>query len=329
MSGELALAALLAGGIGGSLALLVAALVATGGETARLRRRLARLAARQTGAPDPADRVTLRRDRSASSIAGLDLLIKRYLPRPARLSERLERTGRRIAIGEYLLASLLVGASVFALLAAGLAVKPLAALLFAAAAALWLPHAAVGFAIARRLKRFLALFPDAIELIVRGLRSGIPVAEAIRLVGEETADPVGPEFRRIVHSVAIGETLEQALAAAARRLAVPEFRFFAISLGMQRETGGNLAETLENLATILRRRRQMRLKIRALSSEARASAAIIGALPFLMFAGLYAISPDYMTVLTSDRRGVTLLAGALISILAGIFIMARMARFEI
>jgi tight adherence protein B len=127
----------------------------------------------------------------------------------------------------------------------------------------------------------------------------------------------------------LGQTYEEAMAAASKRINLPEFRFFVVSLNIQQETGGNLAETLENLAVILRKRRQMKLKVKALSSEARASAYIIGSLPFLMFIGLSAMSPDYMTILFADRRGNMVLGMAIGSLLTGVMTMIKMGKLEI
>ncbi|HLI13324.1 MAG TPA: type II secretion system F family protein [Alphaproteobacteria bacterium] len=312
-----------------SVVFLLAAVGLTGGERARIKRRLARVTAQPGAARDKAAKVNVRLDQSDSSIRGLDRLIKRYLPRPAQLRERLAKTGRRISLGEYVLVSLLVMSVVFFAFSSLLRFTAVASLLLAVAAGLWLPHAVVGIMIGRRLKAFTQLFPDAIDLIVRGLKSGLPVTESIKLVGQDLPDPIGVEFRSIAGALGIGQTLEQALWSAAARLDVAEFRFFAISLSVQKETGGNLAETLDNLATILRRRRQMRLKIKALSAEARASATIIGLLPFIMFGVLYALNPEYITVLLVDPRGRVMLGGALLSLLTGVGIMFKMARFEI
>jgi tight adherence protein B len=183
--------------------------------------------------------------------------------------------------------------------------------------------------IRKRLARFIALFPDAIDLIVRGLKSGLPVIESVAAAGREMADPVGSEFRRIADAVKFGQTLEDAMWETAARLDTPEFKFFVISLAVQRETGGNLAETLGNLSDILRRRRQMRLKIKAMSSEARASAMILGSLPFVMFGIVYLMNPGYESMLFTDPRGRLVLIGGLVIMATGIAVMRKMVRFEI
>jgi tight adherence protein B len=196
-------------------------------------------------------------------------------------------------------------------------------------AGIGLPHLIVGKLIQRRLKLFLNKFPDAIELLVRGLRSGLPISETMGVVGMEVPDPVGAEFRGVADRMRIGRTMEQALQETADRLSTPEFQFFVITLAIQRETGGNLAETLGNLADVLRKRMQMKLKINAMSSESKASAYIIGALPFLVFGIIYFMNPGYMGGFFSDHRLIIAALGAGVWMSIGVFIMAKMINFEI
>ena len=320
---------LLLGAFGAFGLIAIAALGVWGGERPRLRKRLQRAVGRGRPAPgDPAAR-TVRRDDADSSIRTLDRLIKRLLPRPAVLRERLAATGRHITLGVYVLASLLVGLLTVVTLEVGLGLKPLVAILFGVGAALGLPHMLVKFMIARRQRRFGLYFPEAIDLIVRGLKSGLPIAESIKVVSQELPDPVNVEFRKIIESFSLGMTLDQALLAASRRIDLADFRFFVISLSVQQETGGNLAETLENLTTILRKRRQMKLKIRAMSSEARASAMIVGSLPFIIFFVLLFMKPDYAMLMIHDHRGHLMLGAALGTLLTGVATMVKMAKFEI
>ncbi|MEQ9360328.1 MAG: type II secretion system F family protein, partial [Rhodospirillales bacterium] len=129
--------------------------------------------------------------------------------------------------------------------------------------------------------------------------------------------------------VKFGAKINDALWATAHRLDIPEFKFFVVSLSVQQETGGNLAETLANLSDILRRRRQMKLKIKAMSSEAKASAMILGSLPFVMFCIIYLMNPDYESLLFTDPRGRLILGGGLVAMAMGVFVMSRMVRFEI
>jgi tight adherence protein B len=192
-----------------------------------------------------------------------------------------------------------------------------------------LPHMIVGKLIKRRIAKFINKFPDAIELLVRGLRSGLPISETMGVVGNEIPDPVGAEFRGVADRMRIGRTMDQALQETADKLNTPEFQFFCITLAIQRETGGNLAETLGNLADVLRKRMQMKLKISAMSSESKASAYIIGSLPFLVFAIIYFMNPGYMGTFFTDTRLIITAIGAGIWMGIGVFIMAKMINFEI
>ncbi|MEQ9575767.1 MAG: type II secretion system F family protein, partial [Rhodospirillales bacterium] len=198
--------------------------------------------------------VTLRRDDGTGR--GLEKSLGRLLPRTASLRKRLARTGKRMSVTGYLCVSAGLAAAVFASLFLFLHLHPVLSALSALAAGLLLPHLAVSMMATRRQNRFNSLFPDAIDLMVRGLRSGLPVTECIKAVGRELADPVGVEFRRITDEVKFGAKINDALWATAHRLDIPEFKFFVVSLSVQQETGGNLAETLANLSDILRRRRQ-------------------------------------------------------------------------
>lgn len=192
-----------------------------------------------------------------------------------------------------------------------------------------LPHMALNMAIKKRINAFNSKFPDAIELLVRGLRSGLPVTETLSVVASEIPGPVGEEFRAIVDRIKVGRTMEESLQVTADRLGTPEFQFFCITLAIQRETGGNLAETLSNLADVLRKRAQMKLKIRAMSSESKASAYIVGALPFLVFSMIYWVNPSYLAAFFVDDRLIVAGVGGFVWMGIGALIMAKMVSFEI
>ena len=164
---------------------------------------------------------------------------------------------------------------------------------------------------------------------MRGIRSGLPASEALRTIADEIQDPVGKEFRDVTDQMRIGVAMDEALWATAKRLAIPEFNFLVISLSIQQETGGNLAEILEKLSDMVRRREQMRLKVKAMSSEARASAMIIGSLPFVMAGVISFVNPEYMSTLFTDPRGWVMIGIGLTSLLIGLGIMAKMIRFDI
>lgn len=318
----------LAGAAAAALLLLLFMLLSSRDRQQR-QRRLQRVKLPAAGKAKKAPAVSVARSTADSSIVALDQMIKRLLPNPAKMRARLTRTGYKITIGEYLIGCVLIGFIVLAALKLLTGLPTGAILLIALGLAVGLPHLVVGFLGARRKKRFTDLFPEAIDLIIRGLKSGLTVSESIRMVGQEIKDPVGSEFRLVSESVRFGMTLSDALEAAAQRIETAEFNFFIITLAIQQETGGNLAETLENLSTVIRRRRQMRLKIKAFSSEAKASAYIIGSLPFVMFGILLSINFDYVKALWMDPRGLVMVAGGMISHLVGILVMAKMIRFEI
>ena len=282
-----------------------------------------------------------RHSRSSETVAQLQLrrifaqrqnrmegLAQQLIPNPALLRKRLEQTGRSWTLGQY--AAVSVGLA--ALVLAGLLFKGLPLLLSLALGllvGLGLPHLVIGKMIKRRVNKFTARFPDAIDLMVRGLRSGLPISETIGIVATELPDPIGIEFRTVSDKMKIGRTMEVALQETADRLGTAEFQFFVISLQIQRETGGNLAETLSNLSEVLRKRAAMKLKIRAMSSESKASAYIIGALPFIVFGLIWFINGAYMQNFFVDQR--LMIAGGLgmVWMSIGAFIMAKMINFEI
>ena len=248
--------------------------------------------------------------------------------RLAALALRLHRTGKDWTLAQYFYASggLATVIAVIVFLKTGGAGLALGAGLLIGAG---LPHMVVNFYIKRRTNKFTSKFPDAIELLVRGLRSGLPVTETLTIVSSEVPGPVGEEFKMVTDRIRIGKTMEDALQNTADRLNTPEFSFFVITLAIQRETGGNLAETLSNLADVLRKRAQMKLKIRAMSSESKASAYIVGSLPFIVFGMIYSINPEYLGgFFTDDRLIVTGLGGFTWMAIGG-FIMAKMVSFEI
>ena len=307
---------------------LAMAAVGIGGDDGR-HRRLEALKRRWPGFTAPEISESIKRDGRDSSIARLDRLIKRLLPQPEKLRRRLRMTGRPIRLGPYLLANGLLAVSAAWLLNQVMPLPWLVNSFAGILAGLGLPWFIVGWMISRRLGKFNAQFPDAIDLIVRGLRSGLPVSEAIKSVGEEMADPVGVEFRGISEVMRIGRTLEEGLWEAAARFNTADFKFFVVTLSIQKETGGNLAETLGHLSDLLRKRRQMKLKIRAMSSEARASAYILGGLPFIMFAIIFTLNQGYAMSLFTDPRGMILIGFCALMMLMGAGVMAKMVRFEI
>ncbi|RMF11604.1 MAG: pilus assembly protein TadB, partial [Alphaproteobacteria bacterium] len=215
-----------------------------------LQQRLAKMKARYEGGRRGKTADAARRLVIYARNSNWDEFVKRFVPRPAELRERLNRTGYKITFGQY---AAINGASVvicatLSILLSGL--PPVTAVLIGLFLGIGAPHFIVGRIIKSREAKFTKLFPEAIDLIVRGLKSGLPVTESINAVGREMEDPVGIEFRRIADDIRLGITMTDALWKATKRIATPEFKFFVISLSVQQETGGNLAETLGNLSSI-------------------------------------------------------------------------------
>lgn len=296
-------------------------------QTRRTRRITDRLGGKKATTADAAPSLLM--ETSGEGLFGsLEQSLARYIPRPAALRLKLTRAGLALSPGRFATYAAMLGA-IGGLGALAVKLSPLLAVAIAIIAGLGLPNVWLAMLTRKRKRRFVALFPEAVELMVRGLKSGIPVTQTIISVGTEVAEPVGSEFRRIADSASLGVSLIDALWEAARRMDVAELRFFVVAVSIQRETGGNLAETLENLADILRKRLQMQLKVKAMSSEARSSAMIIGVLPFAMFGLLLMMNPDYMLKLVTDPRGMTMTGVGLFLMSLGAFVMARMVKFEI
>lgn len=252
----------------------------------------------------------------------------RLIPSPAELQKRIAMTGKDWKVKNYFIAC----AVIFVVVASLLLLKgaPLGlALILPLLLALGLPHMFIGYMIKRRVQDFNTRFPDAIELMVRGLRSGLPISETLSVVASELPGSIGAEFKAIIDRIRIGRTMDEALQEASDRLGTAEFQFFCITLAIQRETGGNLAETLANLAEVLRKRAQMKLKIKAMSSEAKASAWIVGVLPFIVFAMMYVINPPYLAGFFVDPRLIAVGLGGMGWMGLGVFWMSRMINFEI
>ncbi|MBX9814168.1 MAG: type II secretion system F family protein [Sphingomonas sp.] len=313
----------------GALAALGLLVLATSGPNAdRIKtRRLKSLTERHIGTPAATVEAQLRKIKT-NQATRIDQAFLRFLPNPAQLQKRLAMTGQNWTVGQYGMVSAGILVTVGALLTLrGMPV--ILALLLGLFLAAWLPHMVVGMAIGRRVKKFTAKFPDAIELLVRGLRSGLPIGETMQVVSQEVQGPVGVEFRAITDKMKIGRTMDVALQETADRLGTPEFQFFCITIAIQRETGGNLAETLSNLATVLRGRAQMKLKIKAMSSESKASAYIVGSLPFIVFGLVWMVNQEYLMHFFTDQRLMVAGIGGLIWMSIGAFIMAKMVSFEI
>ncbi|HNR77014.1 MAG TPA: type II secretion system F family protein [Parvularculaceae bacterium] len=194
---------------------------------------------------------------------------------------------------------------------------------------LGMPNWFVGMQIKKRQKKFADEFSNAIDVIVRGVKSGLPVNECLKIIASEAPKPVNEEFEQLVEGFRIGLSLEQGMTRMYERMPLQEVSFFGIVLMIQQKTGGNLAEALTNLAGVLRGRKLMEGKIKALSSEAKASAMIIGALPFLVMGAVKLSSPDYLDPLFNTPTGNFILLGAGLWMGMGIFVMKSMMKIKV
>ena len=248
---------------------------------------------------------------------------------PTVLSRRLDlafaATGNRIRPA-HLVATGIGAAAAVGLAAVAASVHFVLAIALCGAAATAAPASLLRFAQSRYQRKFLNIFPDALDLIVRAVRSGLPAPEAFELVTHEVRPPVGAEFQQILDELRIGTEMEEALERAADRIRVPDFRFFAVSLLLQRQTGGGIAEILSNLSGIIRQRKALRMKARALTAEAQASAAPIATTPFVAGGGLFLINRDLISVLFTDPRGRFFLEIAVASLLTGMATMRALIK---
>ncbi len=264
-----------------------------------------------------------------TKVTTIEQMFRQVLPNIEIIKLRLAKTGRKLTIVHYGLMILSFGTLSFLVFLVLFNVNIILSALMGIIVGAFLPHLLINGMINKRILSFISLFPDALDLIVRGLRSGLPITESMNSVASEVDDPVGGEFRRVMDQIRLGKNLDEALDETAQRIDSPEFKFFVISLAIQRETGGNLAETLSKLSDLLRRRQQMKLKIKAMASEGKASAYIVGALPFVMFFMLLLINYNYTSVLFTDQRAIYIALGGLVWMSIGGFIMKQMISFEI
>jgi tight adherence protein B len=243
------------------------------------------------------------------------------------LSARIQQAGLKIKPLHFWIISGGVG-FVLGSMALVLSGKPLVALGVTFVMGLGLPRWVLGFMAKGRDKKFGAAFPDAIDIIVRGIKSGLPVHDCLKIIAKESSAPLGPEFQTLVENAGMGMELPHALEKMFERMPSAELRFFTIVLSIQAKTGGNLAEALNNLSTVLRARKLMREKIKALSSEAVASAGIIGSLPPGVMILVGVTTPSYMAIMFTDPRGQLMLMVGAFWMACGIFTMKRMISFK-
>jgi tight adherence protein B len=244
------------------------------------------------------------------------------------LRRRLEQAGFfKTAPRTYWIISACLGAfAVLVCVATGQ--KPLVIGLAAFVIGFGFPRWVLSFLARRRMKKFTNNFATAIDVIVRSVKSGLPVNEAMRIVARESPEPVRSEFHKLVEGLKVGVTMEQGLARMRDSMPTSEVGFFAIVMTIQGKSGGNLSEALGNLSAVLRDRKRLQAKIQAMSSEAKASAGIIGSLPPAVMALVYFTTPGYMQVLFTERLGNLMLAGCVVWMSLGILVMRKMINFK-
>src|SRR5271170_6753388 len=243
------------------------------------------------------------------------------------LATRIDQAGLSITTQQYWIGSLLLGLflSAFTYIESKSA---LLTLLVGVTGAIGLPQLTLARLRIRRINKFIANFPTAIDIIVRGIKSGLPLGDTIRIAATESPEPVRAEFRRIVEALSLGMTMSEGIERMAQRVPIAETNFFSIVIAIQSKAGGNLSEALGNLSRVLRERKKMKAKITAMSMEAKASAAIIGAVPFLVVGALYVSSPKYISVLWTTSHGKMISVIAICWMGIGIAMMKKMISFD-
>jgi tight adherence protein B len=282
----------------------------------------------RTGAPGlkAASRaVKTRREQVESSLKDIENRNKRTKSPP--LAVRLAQAGVAWTKQQFIIGSAIAGvlaAATLFFIGAG----PLAALGMGFAAGFGLPRWVLSYLKRRREAQFLDRFPDAIDVVVRGIKSGLPLGDSLRVISTESPEPIRSEFRHILETQAVGVPLGEACTKLFDRMPLAEANFFAIVITIQQKSGGNLSEALGNLSKVLRDRKKMKGKIKAMSTEATASACIIGALPLVVMGVVYLTSPDYITLLWIDRTGQMMLAASAVWMSIGVFVMKKMISFD-
>jgi len=268
----------------------------------------------------------VRRKQIQESIKQFDSRAKQRNKR-ASVQTLLLRAGLDISLRQFWIASIVLGALCGALVylsGAPMVVSLVAALV----GAVGLPRWVLRFITKRRQNVFLNDFADAIDVMVRGLKSGLPVNDALKVIATEMAAPVAPEFAEVVEGQRVGISIDQGIERMYERVPLAEVNFLSIVIMIQQKTGGNLAEALNNLSRVLRDRKKLKAKIQAVSQEAKASAVIVGSLPFLIMGGILLVNPAYLDPLFETEVGHLMLAGSGLWMLTGILVMRKMINFD-
>ena len=265
----------------------------------------------------------MRKKQIADGLRGLENKGRKRLS----LENRIEQAGLDITRRQFLVGSIFLGALLGAL-SYEKSSSLLLAMLVGVMGTIGLPQLVLARLRVRRKNKFVANFPNAIDIIVRGIKAGLPLGDTIRIASTESEEPVKSEFRRIVESLSLGLTLPEAVERMAKRVPITETNFFSIAIAIQGKSGGNLSEAIGNLSRVLRERKKMRGKISAMSMEAKASAVIIGAVPFLVVGALYVSSPHYVSLLWTTSHGRMISIIALCWMTIGVAMMKKMISFD-
>lgn len=244
------------------------------------------------------------------------------------LSLKLLRAGTKMTPREFYIASAVLG-GVLVSISIFIAGLPMAGTVVVAfVGGLGLPRWILNKMIARRQQKFVAQLANAIDVVVRGIKSGLPLNDCIQVIASESAEPLGGEFREVVEQQKLGLSISEGLERMCARMPVPEMRFLTIVIAIQQQAGGTLSEALSNLAGVLRDRQMLALKVKALSAEAKASALVLGSLPPGVMAMVYLSSPDYIMPLFTTTIGHFMILGAAIWMMMGVLIMRKMINFK-
>jgi tight adherence protein B len=269
----------------------------------------------------------VQRSRREQVEATLKQIEQREKKKRPTLAARIAQAGLKWSNRQFILVSAGFGLAVFVLVL-GFGLGLLSALGFSFAAAFGLPFWALSFLKKRREAQFLEAFPDAVDVIVRGIKSGLPLLDSLRVIATDAPEPVRSEFRAILETQTVGIPLGDACAKLYERMPLAEANFFGIVVSIQQKSGGNLSEALGNLSRVLRDRKRMKAKISAMSMEAKASAAIIGSLPIAVMVLVYITSPAYIELLWTHPMGQLMLAGSACWMFMGVMVMRKMINFD-
>jgi tight adherence protein B len=264
-----------------------------------------------------------RREQVEGTLKDLEAKQKKSVP----LHLKIQQAGLNWSNKQYYLISVALGLGallLFLIIDAGI----LAALAMAFAAGFGVPVWLLKFLKKRRERKFLEAFPDAVDTIVRGVRSGLPLLDSMRIISLDSPEPVRGEFKSIMETQAIGMPIGEAVSKLYERIPIPEANFFGIVIAIQSKSGGNLSEALGNLSRVLRDRKKMKAKIHAMSMEAKASAGIIGSLPVVVMFLVYVTSPSYIELLWTHPTGRLMLAGSAVWMFIGCMVMRKMINFD-